>query len=82
MIVFIGSGKYMTMPRLSLYRPEKTSDYKFVDKTVWEMFQVGGTDVLIHKYLGPAQNAGSGSPQSANLNTESLIFSKYRIYYS
>lgn len=41
------------MPRLSLYRPEKTSDYKFVDKTVWEMFQVGGTDVLIHKYLGP-----------------------------
>jgi hypothetical protein len=42
------------MPRLSLYRPEKTSDYKFVDKTVWEMFQVGGTDVLIHKYLGPA----------------------------
>jgi hypothetical protein len=41
------------MPRLSLYRPEKTSDYKFVDKTVWEMFQVGGVDVLIHKYLGP-----------------------------
>jgi hypothetical protein len=45
--------KYMTMPRLSLYRPIKGNDYKFIDKTSWEMFQVGGTDVLIHKYLGP-----------------------------
>jgi len=43
----------MYMPRLSLYRPEKGKDYKFIDKTIWEMFQVGGTDVLIHKYLGP-----------------------------
>jgi len=41
------------MPRLSLYRPEKGKDYKFIDKNIWEMFQVGGTDVLIHKYLGP-----------------------------
>lgn len=41
------------MPRLSLYRPEKGNDYKFIDKAVWEMFQVGGTDVLVHKYLGP-----------------------------
>jgi len=43
----------MTMPRLSLYRPEKGNDYKFIDKNVWEMFQVGGTDVLVHRYLGP-----------------------------
>ena len=41
------------MPRLSLYRPKKGNDYKFIDKTAWEMFQVGGTDVLVHKYLGP-----------------------------
>ena len=41
------------MPRLSLYRPQKGNDYKFIDKAVWEMFQVGGTDVLVHKYLGP-----------------------------
>src|SRR6056300_1160640 len=44
------------MPRLSLYRPEKGNDYKFIDKTAWEMFQVGGTDVLIHKYLGPGES--------------------------
>jgi hypothetical protein len=45
------------MPRLSLYRPEKGNDYKFIDKTIWEMFQVGGTDVLVHKYLGPGASA-------------------------
>lgn len=41
------------MPRLSLYRPEKGADYKFVDRTVYEMFQVGGVDVFVHKYIGP-----------------------------
>lgn len=41
------------MPRLSLYRPTKGNDYRFFDKNIWEQFQVGGTDVLVHKYLGP-----------------------------
>jgi hypothetical protein len=51
------------MPRLSLYRPEKGNDYKFIDKTVYEMFQVGGTDIYIHKYLGPVD------PSDPNLAT-------------
>jgi hypothetical protein len=46
------------VPRLSLYRPQKGNDYRFIDKTVWEMFQVGGTDVLVHKYLGPSTTTG------------------------
>lgn len=41
------------MPRLSLYKPEKGSDYKFLDRSISEMFQVGGTDLHFHKYLGP-----------------------------
>ncbi len=41
------------MPRLSLYKPEKGNDYKFLDRSISEMFQVGGTDLLLHKYLGP-----------------------------
>jgi hypothetical protein len=40
------------MPRLSLYRPQKGNDYRFIDKTIWEMFQIGGTDVFLHKYIG------------------------------
>jgi hypothetical protein len=43
----------MYMPRLSLYKPEKGNDYTFLDNTVVEMFTVGGTDVFVHKYLGP-----------------------------
>ena len=53
------------MPRLSLYRPEKGNDYRFIDKTVWEMFQVGGVDVLVHKYLGP----GGTAPDAATPTT-------------
>lgn len=41
------------MPRLSLYKPEKGADYKFIDRSISEMFQVGGTDLYFHKYLGP-----------------------------
>jgi hypothetical protein len=41
------------MPRLSLYKPEKGQDYTFIDRQVYEMFQIGGTDIFVHKYLGP-----------------------------
>ena len=43
----------MTMPRLSLYRPNRTSDYQFLDRTISEMYTVGGLDIYVHKYLGP-----------------------------
>lgn len=42
------------MPRLSLYRPHKSLDYEFLDRIILEEFSVGGTDVHIHKYLGPS----------------------------
>ena len=41
------------MPRLSLYKPEKGKDYEFIDDRIYEMFTVGGTDIFVHKYLGP-----------------------------
>ena len=41
------------MPRLSLFKPEKGQDYKFMDRQISEMFQVGGTDLYLHKYIGP-----------------------------
>jgi hypothetical protein len=51
------------MPRLSLYRPEKGNDFKFIDRAINEQFQVGGTDVYVHKYLGPSDPAeGESSP--------------------
>jgi len=42
----------MCMPRLSLYKPQKGNDYKFLDQRVYEMFTIGGTDINIHKYIG------------------------------
>ena len=48
----------MFMPRLSLYKPEKGKDYSFLDRQILEMFTIGGTDIFVHKYLGP-QNPDS-----------------------
>ena len=48
------------MPRLSLYKPERGNDYKFIDRQISEMFQAGGTDVYVHKYLGPKTDADLG----------------------
>jgi hypothetical protein len=64
------------MPRLSLYRPEKGNDYKFIDRQVSEMFQVGGTDIYIHKYLGPInpseENATATMPIYDELNVTNI----------
>jgi hypothetical protein len=58
----------MTMPRLSLYKPEKGNDYKFIDKSIWEMFQIGGTDVLVHKYIGPGSATQGDTPSTPKYN--------------
>ena len=51
------------MPRLSLYRPEKGNDFKFIDRAISQQFQVGGTDIFVHKYLGPVDPlAGQSTP--------------------
>ena len=60
------------MPRLSLYRPEKGNDYKFIDKNAWEMFQVGGTDVLVHKYIGPGTALSGDTPSTPTYNSDNV----------
>jgi len=70
--------KYMTMPRLSLYRPNRTYDYQYLDRNISEMFTVGGIDILVHKYLGPQLNPDqTNSPGDATIPTygaESPLF--------
>jgi hypothetical protein len=52
---------------LSLYKPEKGPDFRFIDRIVNEQFQVGGVDIFIHKYLGPvAPEAGTATPTTPN----------------
>jgi hypothetical protein len=41
------------VPRLSLWKDgAHTNDYKYLDRRISEMFTVGGTGILVHKYLG------------------------------
>jgi hypothetical protein len=72
------------MPRLSLYRPNKQNDYRFLDRTVSEQLTVGGTDLYIHKYLGPTNQGESidyTQPEYTNLsptNIQDLLFLENR----
>ena len=60
------------MPRLSLYRPEKGNDFKFIDRAIEQQFQVGGTDCIIHKYLGPADPAEGEATPGMPTNTNPI----------
>lgn len=60
------------MPRLSIYKPEKSADYRFIDKNVTEMFQVGGTDVFVHKYLGPVDPGVDNSTPTQPYGTNDI----------
>jgi hypothetical protein len=52
------------MPRLSLYKPFKGNDYKFMDRNIREQFDIGGTAVHVHKYVGPKpQNGGTDATE-------------------
>lgn len=59
------------MPRLSLYKPERGQDYKFIDRQASEMFQAGGTDVYLHKYIGP-KNPTTGTADQPIYGTQSV----------
>lgn len=61
------------MPRLSLYRPNRTRDYQFLDRTIREMYTVGGVDIYCHKYLGP-QTGGEDSAFSGNADATQPVY--------
>lgn len=50
------------MPRLQLWNRTKGNNYKFFDRTIRQMFRIGGTEFLVHKFLGAVPQDGSPSP--------------------
>lgn len=62
------------MPRLSLYRPEKGQDYAFIDRQISEMFQIGGTELFLHKYIG----TGDGENFKDVTQIQDLVFMENR----
>jgi hypothetical protein len=62
--------------RLSLWKDGKhTNDYKFFDRRISEMFTIGGTGVLLNKYLGPTTQGVQLTTSASQVNsTDPLIF--------
>jgi hypothetical protein len=58
------------MPRLSLWRENKSSDYKFFNNRIREQFTIGGTDLNVHKYLGSG-TGGETTPTTPEYETQS-----------
>ena len=63
------------MPRLSLWQDGKHSnDYKFFDKRISEEFTIGGTGVLLHKYIGTNVQANAYPTSNATASGRTLYF--------
>lgn len=61
------------MPKLSMYRPNRTRDYQFLDRTISEMYTIGGLDLYCHKYLGP-ETGGADSAFSGNADATQPVY--------
>jgi hypothetical protein len=57
-----------------MWRENHTNDYKFMDRRISEEFTVGGTGVLLHKYLGTINQANT-YPTSANVTANTSVIS-------
>jgi hypothetical protein len=54
------------MSRFRMWRPEKDEEYTFIDETILEMFEIGGTSVYLHKYLGPTSQGETNDATQPN----------------
>lgn len=73
------------MPKLSLYSTTKNNNYRYIDRVVAEQFTAGGTDIYVHKYLGPTpQPTATSTPgqpaydQLDPMNIQDLLFLENR----
>ena len=73
------------MPKLSMWKPEKSQDYTFHDNRIREMFTVGGTGVNVHKFLGADTSNNDGSDKTqpsystqSEKNIQDLLFLENR----
>lgn len=49
-----------------MWKPTKTNDYYFLDRSIREQFDIGGTGVYVHKYIGPQNTGASNDPSQPN----------------
>ena len=67
------------MPRLRLWKPEKSKDYYYIDRAVREQFDIGGTGLYVHKYIGPKKADSNGDPiPTDELTIQDVLFVENR----
>jgi hypothetical protein len=72
------------LPRISLYRENRSNDYKFQDSRILELFTMSGVGINVHKYLGPAIQTNTNNatlPTYENVserNIQDLLFLENR----
>jgi hypothetical protein len=71
------------MPRISMWRENRSSDYKFFNDRAREQFTIGGTGINVHKYLS-SENGDGTSPaipqysSQSELNIQDVLFLENR----
>lgn len=63
------------MSRMKLWRNNKTNDYKFQDKAIGEYFEISGTQVFVHRYIGTVDEDGN---VLENTKIQDLLFMESR----
>ena len=63
------------MPRISLWRPNKTNDFSYLDRAAQEQFEMGGTGIFVHKYIGPETTDEDGAGE---LTIQDVLFQENR----
>jgi hypothetical protein len=71
------------MPRLSLYHDVKSFNYRYIDRIIRSQYCAGGTDMLIHKYVGSNNSNSKDLTQPeydimAPTNIQDLLFLENR----
>lgn len=61
------------MSRISMWSPNKTNDYRFFDRIIREQFHVGGTGVIVHKYIGPEDVQNTTDPTRPDYQNQGQI---------
>jgi len=59
------------MPKMTNHRPEKGADYRWIDRQVLAYYDVNGTIINLHKYLGPIDQGPTGDATQPSYATQS-----------
>ena len=63
------------MSKLSLWKGAgvRTKDYQLIDRQVAEQYDIGGTEIWVHKYLGPQEQISkTGNSISVNITPDNI----------